>query len=146
MNKSTMQLPVKLTDEELQIRSRELAEKLTEIEAVDEDRASAMAAFKARKDKLVLDSRRLTRIVRTGQEEREVHVTETKNWERGTIETIRLDTGALVSTRPMTESERQEALAFGLSEEKPRRRGKRPDQVIETPEPVTTEDQPPPAS
>lgn len=145
MNKSTMQLPVKLTDEELQIRSRELAEKLTEIEAVDEDRASAMAAFKARKDKLVLDSRRLTRIVRTGQEEREVHVTETKNWERGTIETIRLDTGEVVSSRPMNPSERQEALF--LSEEKPRRRGKRPDlQMIETPEPVTTEDQPPPAS
>jgi len=112
--KVTMLLPCELTDDEWVARSRDLASleailadaEAAEVEAADE--------YKARKKRLAAETQtkranvaRLAQIVRTRSEERNVEVKTETDFEASRVQTVRVDTGEVVSTRPMTETDRQ---------------------------------------
>ncbi len=111
----TMSLPVPLTPDELKMRAVELGKAIAESDDVEVEKKSVSDHFKDRLDTKI---RSIGRIVRErgsplGEERfqrREVPVSYVKNFERGTVETMRLDTGVNVDTRPMNERERQAGL------------------------------------
>lgn len=106
----TRTLPVRLTDGELLAKSKELAAKITELDEVEDRKKSAVAQCKVKSDELDLDIHKIARILRTGREDREVEVSEIRNDPARTIEVVRLDTGEIVESRPMTIHELQKPL------------------------------------
>lgn len=113
---NTKHLPVRLTTDELLMRSDELAKKIRERDDVEREMKSAQGAAKRKIDALELDITRLAEVVRERQEDRLVEVTEVKNWLRLTMDTVRIDTGGIVGSRSMSAYERNEALPFAADE------------------------------
>lgn len=103
----TRQLPVNLTQEEVNIRALELARRLEEISDVQAEKTEAMAGFKARFEELDKATERLGRIIRSGFEYRDVQIEERPNHEKRVVEIYRTDTGDRVDVRAMTEAEMQ---------------------------------------
>jgi hypothetical protein len=104
--------PVKLTGEEVADRARENAEllgqseaKSKEIEAYAEEAKATKKRLEGEKEALDASCYRLGRVVRTGQEERQVACEERDVMSTLVIETVRLDTGAVVGSRAMTKEE-----------------------------------------
>ena len=124
---NTMNLPVRLTTDELLMRSDELAKKIRERDEAERAMKSAQATAKRKIDVLELEITRLAEVVRDRQEDRPVEVTEVKNWLRLTMDTVRIDTGELVGSRSMSAYERNEALPFA-ADDAPRK--------LEEPEPA----------
>lgn len=116
---NTQHLPVRLTTDELLLRSDELAKTIRERDEVERAMKSAQSTAKRKIDTLELDITRLAEIVRDRQENRPVEVTEVKNWLRLTMDTVRIDTGEIVGSRSMSAYERNEALPF-VADEPPR--------------------------
>jgi len=113
---NTQNLPVRLTTDELLMRSDELAKKIHERDAAEREMKSAQGAAKRKIDVLELEIGRLAEVVRDRQEDRPVEVTEVKNWLRLTMDTVRIDTGELVGSRSMSAYERNEALPFAADD------------------------------
>ncbi len=113
---NTQNLPVRLTTDELLMRSDELAKTIRERDEAERNMKSAQATAKRKIDTLELDITRLAEIVRDRQENRPVEVTEVKNWLRLTMDTVRVDTGEIVGSRSMSAYERNEALPFAADE------------------------------
>ena len=107
---NTQSLPVRLTTDELLLRSDELAKTIRERDETERAMKSAQATAKRKIDSLELDITRLAEVVRDRQENRPVEVREIKNWDRLTMDTIRLDTGEVVGSRSMSRSERNASL------------------------------------
>ena len=107
---AVLSLPCKLTDEELIAKGNALAEKLAEIDDVEE-RAKA-AASRAREQRKELDEEasKLAAVVRAKAEERKVACTIYKILALGIARTVRDDTGEIVSDRALSYSERQGSL------------------------------------
>lgn len=122
----TWELPVKLTLDETKLRSEALGKAIQEHADIEAEKDASNKRFKERLESLDLDISRLGRICREGRELRHVPVTDHKDYDRGTVETVRLDTGEVVGSRPMNEDERQ----AGLFDEEER--------GTETPEPPAT--------
>jgi hypothetical protein len=101
-----MDLPVKLSEQELIIKGNELSVHIQELDVVELQKKSANSAFKDEIDKLTEQVSRLAKIVREKKEYREVEVTDRKNLERMTMDTIRLDTREVVSYRELKGHER----------------------------------------
>lgn len=101
----TLKLPVQLTATERAARGRETAELLGEYGA--KEAASKAAAAVARDDLKALRARidELARTAREGSEYRDVPVEDVPVLERRAMTVRRLDTDAVVSTRPMTAEE-----------------------------------------
>lgn len=100
-------LPCVLTEEERASRSMGLANEIEIRAQSDLDRKSAMADFKdkiAGHDSLIS---RLSSIVRSGKEYREVECEDIPNHERKVWDRIRQDTGELVQSYAMTDQDRQ---------------------------------------
>jgi hypothetical protein len=100
-------LPVRLTHDELIERGNALAlerQRYNELEM-----AAKNAAKKAKDDLAEIDAEidRLAGIVRAKAEPRPVRCKTARDFERGVVETMRLDTGEIVDSRVMTEQERQ---------------------------------------
>lgn len=110
MDQKTRKLPVRLTDTELLAKSKELAARITELEDVEATKKSAVAQCKLKSDDLEAEIHDLAKILRTGREDREVEVKELRNDQARTIEVIRIDTGEIVESRPMTIHELQKPL------------------------------------
>lgn len=110
MNPNTMSLPVRLTDLELLAKAKELAAKLAESDDVESRKKLAVAECKAKADRLGDEISDLAQTLRTGKEAREVEVQETRDNLARTIETVRIDTGEVVSSRAMTIHELQRPL------------------------------------
>lgn len=113
----TRQLYVPLTPEEVTLRSQELATAerlLGEAEAEENTRAEEWKARKKALETETADRRaRLSivgRVVREKRELRAVEIVESPNHATKTVDTVRMDTGEIVETRGMTESEMQRSL------------------------------------
>lgn len=50
--------------------------------------------------------------LRSGQVVRKVQINDRKVLDRGVMETVRIDTGAVIESRPLTEDEKQPDLPF----------------------------------
>ena len=105
-------LPVKLTDLELVEAGHNLATVVQDISTEESRQADIKASMKARLAELEGRRTQLAIIVARREEYREVTVEITHDYQRGVIQDIRTDTGEVVSTRTMSESERQQQLAL----------------------------------
>lgn len=103
----TRVLDVKLTREEIEQRSKELAGAIKEHDRVDEDRKAAAATAKLTIDRLNTQIRQLSRAVELGSEPQEVACEWFADQRRMVMNLVRLDTHEIVSTRSMTNEERQ---------------------------------------
>lgn len=107
----SMPLRVPLTDSErLQkgVRLAELVREHTETLAAHKEKRAEMKAEIEAVNARVLDCRY---DVSSGTEVRSVDCEVIADYGRGVVETIRVDTGAVVSSRPLEESERQRSLS-----------------------------------
>lgn len=112
MGTDTQRLPCQLTPAETAVRADELARTLETLEVLKADKAAAVSRFR---EMIKLSERKsydLGDVVRTGKEYREVPVRYASDFEANQIHTIRLDTGEVVSSRPMEAAERQQAMDF----------------------------------
>lgn len=138
---NTQSLPVRLTTDELLMRSDELAKTIRERDDAERTMKSAMSTAKTRIATLEADVSRLAEVVRERQEYRPVEVTEVKNWHRLTMDTVRIDTGELVGSRSMSAYERNEALPFA-ADDAPRNLEGGPSVEEPAPEPVVASEEP----
>jgi hypothetical protein len=106
----TKLLPVKLGNDELLIRGRELADACADLADIEGRKKTAAAAFKEEIEAADALIARLSRIVKDKAEYREVEVREVRNEERMTMDTIRLDTGEVVGSRALQGHERNLSL------------------------------------
>jgi hypothetical protein len=102
----TRMLPVRLNEEELLTKASLLSTKVHELAIEEDDQKDAKAAMKKRLDDLNREITDVARIVREKVEPRPVEVHESKNYARRIVEIVRVDTGEVVDSRPMTEQER----------------------------------------
>lgn len=117
----TRNLYVPLTEDEVRLRSQEMATAeriLAEAEADEDTQAEAWKARKKALETTTADARAklsiVGRVVREKREIRAVEVIESRNHASKTVDTVRTDTGEIIETRGMTESEMQRSL-FKLS-------------------------------
>ncbi len=103
-------LPVKLTEDELAVRRDELVAEVQERAAVDQVRKDSAAAYREQLKAHDAEIWHLARVIKDRAEDRLVECYEEPNHERGIMETIRCDTGEVVSARTMQQSERQVVL------------------------------------
>ncbi len=143
---NTQSLPVRLTTDELLLRSDELAKTIRERDETERAMKSAQATAKRKIDSLELDITRLAEVVRDRQENRPVEVREIKNWDRLTMDTIRLDTGEVVGSRSMSRSERNEDLPFAADDAPAAAAAEDPEKPAETPAETSPEPDPDPAA
>lgn len=110
----TRSLPCPLTDEEILARATDAA-KLAEKRDLHEIDVKA-AAKQGAEDVKAYDHeiRRLHRQVRDRAEYRDIEVDHVEDDTRGVIETRRLDTGAIIASRPMTADEIRDARQAAL--------------------------------
>lgn len=106
--KQYRQLPVDLTPAEKITKGLEQARVRDVIREVRGERDEAMDKFKGRLKALETERDRLTDEIRDGREMRAVEVREERNYRQNTLREIRVDTGEVVRTRPMTKEEREE--------------------------------------
>ena len=108
----TKNLPCQLTAEEKAQKAYKLVQLLVSLDEVEEERKTITSEYRSRLKGLRLESTRLREVYRSGIESRPVPVEEQPDSRRGEVYVIRLDTGEVVSTRPMTADERQGAIQF----------------------------------
>lgn len=100
-------LPVRLTKSELLERGNSLALAREHYTRQRGEAKAAAAVAKADLEEIEGEVDRLAGIVRAKAEPRPVETRVVRDYERGVVDTVRLDTGELVRTRAMTEQERQ---------------------------------------
>lgn len=107
-------LPCKLTREELEHRSQEMASVIQEIDEMEEAEKARKKSAKAEIEELRASVARYAEEVSSGVTRREVRCEERRNGEAGSMEIIRLDEEAcwpdgknLVSSRPLKPAEQQ---------------------------------------
>jgi len=101
-----------LTEEEVSNYSNELARLITEQGEVEAEKKEVMSDFAAKINKIIADSRVLSRKVTTRKEERQVECDYEYDYIRGVVFTVRMDTGVTIGQRKLTDEERQERLDF----------------------------------
>lgn len=114
----TMSLPVRLSREERELRASQLTESIAKHDQVDGERKAAAAGYKTQIDSLNEQIRKLAGAVRSGVEHRDVEIEERPTSDF-MINIYRTDSGALVDTRSMTDSERDrfaQTMLFARSE------------------------------
>lgn len=104
---NTMRLPCRLTEEEVRERGERLARELNGKVLLEEKRKEVAAELKRAIDALDAELLDLARAIRDRTEEREVEVETTRDLHRRVLETIRRDTGEVVSARPLGPDELQ---------------------------------------
>jgi len=104
---NTRHLPVKLSREEREVRSSQLVEAIADRNAKEFEAKAIADGFKADLKTLVARVDVLHHVLKTNVEYREVEVYEVPRPAAGMVDIHRVDTGDLVDTREMTETERQ---------------------------------------
>jgi len=105
--KETRSLPVKLTQDEVRVKGKELSKNLGEIQTLKNSLKRITDDTNAQLKKLGLDSVNLQRMVDDEIEYRQVECVDRNNYDRFQVETYRCDTMELVFSRNMTPNERQ---------------------------------------
>jgi hypothetical protein len=118
MANDVRQLQCALTPEEIDIKGRLLARKISEREAADEERKSAAKragdAIKVADEEIA----KLAEAVNTGKEKRPIVVSDRHDNRRFCVETIRHDTLAVIETRAMNREEAEKAQQPTLFDER----------------------------
>lgn len=104
-----IQLPFKLTDEEILERAREAARLSSEVENIQNELKAIQKDFHARMKAMVPKMRELQLVVGTGEEKREVEAIELKNYSQNTVQYFY--DSKLVVEREMNDEDDQLALA-----------------------------------
>src|SRR5688500_12251552 len=110
VEKITKNLPCKLTETELKDFGRKLAVKCEDIAAEESRQKDQKSEMKARLDGMESERASLAIIVRRQEEQRDVEVSETFDYELGKVTQTRMDTGEEIRVRAMTNEERQQVL------------------------------------
>ncbi len=108
----TRRLPCKLTDQERQFKGDQLVQKMHAMEEAEDLFEVIRDSHKTRMKEFEKEISVLSRVIRERSEERDVEITENKDYESKTAQTVRLDTGEVVDTRPLTPQELQRPLSF----------------------------------
>lgn len=101
------QLLCALGEDELRQRGADAARLVSQIDQLDEQRRLAASDYRDRIKELRGKLRELSQAVRERQEERAVPCETEPNYAAGLMVTVRLDTGEIIRSRPLTSSERQ---------------------------------------
>ena len=110
----TRNIVIKLTDAEIVDRAKGLSKVLTEVEDLESEMKNKAASYKDNIKAKQVEARRLSGIVRTGEEEQEKDVLiEFHTPVMGLKRTTRKDTGEELSVEKMSEYECQDILEFG---------------------------------
>jgi len=112
MEQTTEYLKCILTEAEIKEAGAALARRYSEITNLEEQKKSVTSDFKAKIDAATAEASLLARQIQNGYEFRQIDCEIQRVWEDKTVQTIRLDTGEIVKTRPMTADELQDRLAF----------------------------------
>jgi len=117
----TMRLPQALTDQEVLARGRELARLKDEhgqaqvrLEESTDDWKSARKRMEEKVEGFLKDMAELSRVIRSGHEDRDVPVYDVPDYDTGVIFTKRSDTNEVVKSRGMTEADRQRSMFRAL--------------------------------
>ena len=102
----TQELLVPLTRDELLLKAQELSTALFDLETLKERHKGEKAEQKDAEGKTEKHLKELARTIRSKSELRPIEVYDQPNGALATVETIRMDTGAVAWTRPMTTTER----------------------------------------
>jgi hypothetical protein len=108
MSTETMQLPVKLTPDEIRARGEELAKTLQDINSLEAAKKFSADDFKAQIASKEEHALKLTHAVNSKSEPRQVEIFEEKSYSDSIARIIRRDTGEQVSTRSLTKDEMEE--------------------------------------
>jgi len=101
-----------LNPEEVLANSHKLAEASLDKIRVEAEKKEANAEFGSQLKDLSKEIERLSKAMQDGFEEREVECDYRKNPEAGVMETIRLDTMAVIDSRPLEGNELNETMDF----------------------------------
>jgi len=103
----TMTVDVELSLEDWKQRSQELAGIQAQLAEIDQELQDAKEAAKEAKAAHGPRLSELWRILQTGKEPRELEVVDKRDLAQGVVNTIAVESGAVLATRPMDEEERQ---------------------------------------
>lgn len=106
----TRVLPVRLTGDELLDRGASLAAVIQDIDSEERRQNDQKAQMKARLAELDARRTQLAIVIGRKEEDRDVEVQVFNDYDKGTVEVVRVDTGEAVSRRRMTDEERQQRL------------------------------------
>ena len=119
----TKRLPVKLTQDELIIKGRELAEMETTLSSLKEEKKESAKGFSQKVDSAQNKVGELAHVINTKEEYREVEVERVRDENEMKETVVRKDTGEVVSERLMTPAERQKVMQFPKSAESHEQQG-----------------------
>lgn len=106
----TEMLPCELTDSEVMHRGQQAAKLFADRDAIETRLAGHKSVAKQQLEAIEDETAVLMRQIRTRLEDRKVPVIQRENFDDVTtpvVETVRIDTGEVIRTRPMTYDERQ---------------------------------------
>lgn len=134
IKKGKMVLAVKLGPEALQKKGEQLAALVEDIGSVEATRRETAAGFRSRLKEMDKRLHELAVIIHQRTEDQDVEVETRLHLAHRTVQVVRTDTGAVVSTKEMTEAEYDKAAQLELPGAKPKRgRGSSSDDEKEEP-------------
>lgn len=116
LSRTKHELPVKLTREELADAGVKLAGLLRDQGALDRHLKEVKAEMKSQEDVLQGKVDVAAMVIRNGEELRKVEVEIRADFQRGMVTVVRIDTGATVTTRKLSDDERQKKMVFDLED------------------------------
>ena len=116
----TEYLKYEFTEKELKDLARELARENTAMAESEEEKKSVVASFTERIADAKMKISKLSRYINNGYDYRNIECAVVMNSPRaGVKEVVRIDTGEIVKTINMTDTEKQESLPFEVPPETP---------------------------
>ncbi len=106
-DKTSMDLPCDLTQEELVKRGEALSSLISDHTLLESRAKEVSKEFKDKVSSIALTIREVSHVIANKRETRKVQCMKTWDYKRGVVEIHRNDTGELVSSRSMTPEERQ---------------------------------------
>lgn len=103
----SLDLPVAMTQKELIKKSDQCAKVIEDQGQIHTEFQNVFKHYSKEMNRLTKEIRRLQKLIMSGQEFKTVDVADWFDWEIMGVETYRLDTGAKIASREMTDAERQ---------------------------------------
>ncbi|MEK6323584.1 MAG: hypothetical protein AABN33_18240 [Acidobacteriota bacterium] len=117
--RETRELPVRLLDSELKVKSDQLVQMLQDMQKVRAERElflatakEAKTVFNKREDEIYKRVQELGGEIANRTERRQVECALHYHWDRGLVEIARTDSGEVVDQRSITAEERQQKMPF----------------------------------
>lgn len=107
---TTERLPCKLTAEERELKTQELVRLEQDEHAKKAAKKAAVAVMNGELKQVRADIDERVKELHEGAELRDVEVEQVYHFDRGTVDSVRRDTGEVISTRDMDAYDRQETL------------------------------------